>query len=94
MRKEERRSTEDEHMADRHTIVVCVENGRVSEVLFCDCSPEVTLEVRTYTDDPAASAAARPAWFMRGVKGPPSEYQRDERGVYRAAYYEPEDASK
>ncbi len=80
-------------MADRHTILVRVEAGRVSDVLFCDCSPALILEVRTYTDDPVASIDARPARFMPGALGTGSEYHRDERGVYRAAYYEPEDAS-
>ena len=53
-------------MADRHTIVVRVNNGKVSEVLFCDCCPGLTLEVRTYTDSKMAAALALPAWHMEG----------------------------
>ena len=78
-------------MADRHTIVVCVKDGEVSEVLFCDCCPGVTLEVRTYTDTAHTAAAARPPWHMEGAGTQPSQFKRDERGVYEATYHEPED---
>jgi hypothetical protein len=78
-------------MADRHTIVVRVKDGKVSEVLFCDCCPGVTLEVRRYTDSQQAAAAARPAWHMEGAGTQPSKFKRDERGVYEATYYEPDD---
>jgi hypothetical protein len=77
-------------MADRHTIVVRVLDGRVSEVLFCDCCPGVTLEVRTYTYSEEAAAIARPTWQM-GADSQSSKFRRDERGVYEATYYEPED---
>jgi hypothetical protein len=77
-------------MADRHTIVVRVKNGEVSEVVFCDCCPGVTLEVRTYTDSKQALSAARPAWHMPGGDTQPSRFHRDERGVYEATYHEPD----
>ena len=28
-------------MAERHTIVVSVEDGRISEAMFCECCPDV-----------------------------------------------------
>lgn len=75
-------------MADRHTIVICVEAGKVREVQFCDCAPAVTVEVRTYTKSQRAASKARPAWFMPGGDTQPSEFKRDERGVYKTSYYE------
>jgi hypothetical protein len=75
------------HMAERHTIVVRVVDGKVTEVLFCDCCPGISLEVRTYNDSPQASAVARPAWQM-GEGMQPSRFLRDEHGVYEAMYYE------
>jgi len=78
-------------MADRHTIVVCVSAGGSTEVLFCECCPGLTLEVRTYTDDAKAAAIAKPSADVGGRDWPGPGYWRDERGVYRAAYHEPED---
>ena len=75
-------------MADRHTIVVRVKDGKVSEVLFCDCCPGMTLEVRTYTDSDWAVAAALPAWHMEGGTLQSSQFKRDEDGVYESSYYE------
>jgi hypothetical protein len=75
-------------MADRHTIVVRVKDGKVSEVLFCDWCPGVTLEVRTYTDSTQAAAVALPAWHMKGGTSQSSPFQRDEDGVYEPSYYE------
>lgn len=77
-------------MADRHTIVVLVKDGKVTEVLFCDCCPGVTLEVRTYTDSTHAAAIALPAWHMDGGSTQRSQFKRDERGVYETSYYEPD----
>ena len=77
-------------MADRHTIVVRIIDRRVTEVMFCDCCPCLTLEVRTYTDDADAAVMARPVWYLGGGNGSPSAFQRDERGVYRATYHEPD----
>ncbi len=77
-------------MADRHTIVVRVKDGKVSEVLFCECSPGVTLEVRTCTDSKRAAAAALPAWHMEGGTSQQSQFKRDELGVYEASFYEPD----
>lgn len=77
-------------MSDRHTIVICVEAGKVREVQFCDCELGVTVEVRTYTKSKRAASEARPAWFMPGGDAQPSEFSRDERGVYKTTYYEPE----
>ena len=78
-------------MAERHTIALRVNDGKVSEVLFCDCCPAVMLEVRTYTDSPQAAAAARPAWHLAGASTQRTKFHRDERGVYETTYYEPED---
>jgi len=78
-------------MSDRHTIIVRVQDGNVREVLFCDCCPAVTLEVRTYTDSPRAAALALPTWSMKDGTSRTSEFKRDERGVYESAYYEPDD---
>jgi hypothetical protein len=77
-------------MADRHTIVVRVKDGKVSEVLFCDCCPGVTLEVRTYTDSKQAAAVALPAWHMDGGSAQVSQFKLDELGVYEPMYYEPD----
>jgi hypothetical protein len=77
-------------MSDRHTIVVRVKGGKVIEVLFCDCCPALTLEVRTYTDSTRAAASARPAWHMVGGDTRPSAFKRDERGIYEAMYHESE----
>jgi len=81
-------------MAERHTIIVRVEDGKVREILFCDCCPGVTLEVRTYTTAKRAVAAARPAWHMPEGDALPSKFQRDERGVYWAEFHEPEMADE
>jgi hypothetical protein len=75
-------------MADRHTIVVRVKDGKVSEVLFCDCCPSVALEVRTYTESNEAAAIALPAWHMAGGTSQSSQFKRDEDGVYESEYYE------
>jgi hypothetical protein len=75
-------------MADRHTIVVRVKDGKICEVLFCDCCPSVTLEVRTYTDAISAAAVALPAWHMEGGTSQSSQFKRDEDGVYEPSYYE------
>jgi len=77
-------------MADRHTVVVRVTDGKVSEVLFCDCCPGVTLEVRIYTDSIQAAAIALPAWHMAGGSTQPSQFRRDELGVYETSYYDSE----
>ena len=77
-------------MADRHTIVVRVKDGKVSEVLFCDCCPGLTLEVRTYTDSRQAAANALPAWHLDGGNTQWSQFKRDERGVYEPSFHEPD----
>ena len=81
-------------MADRHTIVVRVKSGEVDEVLFCECCPGLTLEVRTYTDDAKAAAVAEPSWDVGGPSQSASGFWRDERGVYCSAYFEPEDSEE
>ena len=53
-------------MADRHTIVVRVKDGRVIDVLFCDCCTGVTLRVRTYSDALEGSAVKSPAANREG----------------------------
>ena len=75
-------------MAERHTIIVCVRDGEVGEVLLCDCCPSVTLEVRTYTESKQAAAVAAPIWYMGGGESQPSRFTRDERGVYEVKYHE------
>lgn len=75
-------------MSDRHTIVICVERGRVREVQFCDCSPAVTVEVRTYTRSKRAASEAQPAWYIPESDFHRSHFKRDQRGVYETAYYE------
>ncbi len=75
-------------MAERHTIVVRIKDGKVLDALFCDCCPGVTLEVRTYTAAISVAAVALPAWHMPGGTPAPSQFKRDEDGVYEAAYYE------
>lgn len=77
-------------MAERHTIVICVEAGKVREVRFCDRAPAITVEVRTYTKAKRAAEKARPAWFMPEGDVQPSEFSRDDRGVYRTTYHEPD----
>jgi hypothetical protein len=77
-------------MSEPHAIVVRVKDGKVSEVLFCDCSAAVLVEVRTYTDSIRAAALARPTWQVEGGDSQPSQFKRDEHGVYEASYYEPE----
>ncbi len=77
-------------MADRHTIVVRVKDGRVSEVLFCNCCPAVLLEVRTYTDSQTAAASALPTWHVEGGSTQALQFKRDERGVYESEYHEPD----
>ena len=81
-------------MADRHTILICVKDGNVREVVFCDCCPGVTVEVRTYIDDSTAAAVANSARSVPDTPGPPGEYHRDITGLYRAAYYEPDDVGE
>jgi hypothetical protein len=68
-------------MAERHTIFVRVKDGEVSEVLFCDCCPDVTLEVRTYATQVAALAM---------LESSQSHFECDELGVYETTYYEPD----
>lgn len=75
-------------MADRHRIVVLVKDGNVSDVLFCDCCPGVTLEVRTYVDEKSATAVALPAWDTDGGTSQSSQFKRDEDGVYEPSYYD------
>jgi hypothetical protein len=77
-------------MADKHTIVVRIRDGRVSEVQFCDCCPDILLQIRTYTDSPRAAALATPAWHMEGGSTQQSQFERDEYGVYEPLYYEPD----
>ena len=77
-------------MADRHTIVVRVKDGKVNEVLFCECCLSLTLEVRAYTDSKQAADLAIPAWHMLGGNTQPSQFKRDELGVYEATYHEPD----
>lgn len=77
-------------MADRHKIVVRVKHGKVSEVQFCDCCPGITLEVRTYTNSKRAAAAALPERYTEGGSTRQSPFKRDEIGVYKASYYEPD----
>lgn len=77
-------------MAEHHTIVVRVRRGAVPEVQFCDCCPPVTVEVRTYTEDPVAAAAARPVWYLPGGTVTRSALMRDERGIFRCSYFESE----
>lgn len=78
-------------MADRHTIVVRLKDGMVSEVLFCDCCPGLTLEIRTYTDSTQAAAIAQPAWHTQGGSPQQSQFKRDEFGVYETSYHEPDE---
>lgn len=75
-------------MAERHTIIVGVKDGKVSEVLFCDCCPGVTVEVRTYTDSMQASTVALPAWHMDGGSVQAPQFKRDEDGVYKPSFYD------
>jgi hypothetical protein len=77
-------------MADKHTIVVRIKKGIVSEVQFCDCCPDLLLEVRNYTNSPRAAALATPAWHMEGGGMQQSQFERDEFGVYEPSYYEPD----
>jgi hypothetical protein len=78
-------------MAERHIIIVRVRDGIVTEVLFCDCCPPLTLEVRTYTDSTEAAALALPAWHMEGGSADESQFKRDEFGVYETTYHEPDE---
>lgn len=78
-------------MAERHVIVVRVRDGAVAEVEFCDCCPDVTVEVRAYTDDPEAAAKAQPVWYLGGDAMASSVYQRDAHGVFRLACYQTDD---
>lgn len=77
-------------MADRHTVVVRIQDGHVADVLFCDCCIPLTVEVRTY--EPNARDDANRASYGNPVR--PSSLSngqfRDEVGVYRAEYFEPE----
>jgi hypothetical protein len=77
-------------MAERHTIVVRVIEGKAAEVQFCDCCQSVTVEIRIYTDSIQAKALARPVWYMDGGTIEHSQYKRDEFGVYESSYHEPE----
>lgn len=78
-------------MSERHTIVIRVEAGKVRDVQFCECSPNVTVEVRTYTRAKNAVRHARLEWFMVGGDTQMSQFKRDERGVYESSYYYPDD---
>ena len=77
-------------MADRHTILVCVEDGVVCDVQFCDCCPGVTLEVRTYVDPNVTRTSHLPSQAP-AEQIIPEGYHWDETGLYRSTYYEPED---
>jgi hypothetical protein len=77
-------------MADGHTIVIRVKDGKISEVLFCDCCPILTVEIRTYTDSMGAAAVATSAWYVQGGNTQPSQFKRDEVGVYETSFYEPD----
>ena len=77
-------------MADRHTVVVRIQDGHIADVLFCDCCVPLTVEVRTY-EPTARDEANRASFGNQGQPSPPSHRQfRDEFGVYRAEYFEPE----
>lgn len=78
-------------MAERHSIVVHVREGRVQDVAFCECCAPVTVEVRTYEAE--SSVAAQPP-----IPAGPSLPRRlsdgrwqDDLGVFRVTYYEPDD---
>ena len=76
-------------MADRHTILIRVHEGRVSQVLFCNCGIPVTLEVRTYEERPLSAKG-------KGTEevGPHDlgdGWFRDEFGTFRSEFHEPED---
>lgn len=77
-------------MAERHTIVVHVRQGRVQDVAFCECCDPVTVEVRAYE-------AARAAGVDPTSRSGPAVPRRlsdgrwqDDLGVFRVAYYEPD----
>ena len=77
-------------MAERHTIVVRVNDGKVSEVVFCDCCPGVTVEVRAYLALTQVGGGIS-AMFLKDKAGKQEpKFQSDEFGLYEAYYYEPD----
>ena len=75
-------------MAERHSIVVCVREGEVDTVAFCDCCPPVTVEVRAYeakaTLSRAEAGTVEPIWPQQLGFG----RWRDHQGTYGVTYYE------
>jgi hypothetical protein len=77
-------------VAERHTIVVRVNDGKVSEVVFCDCCPGVTVEVRAYLDLTQVGAQISPMFLKDEAGKQESKFQSDEFGLYEAYCYEPD----
>lgn len=75
-------------MAETHSIVVYIQAGRVQRVSFCECCPSITVEVRTYEDEPFPSLTpagpVTPTWPERLGNG----QWRDHEGTYRAVVYD------
>jgi hypothetical protein len=78
-------------MAERHAIIVRIRDGRASDVLFCDCCPAVTVEVRTYTDSEDAAAQACPLWNLNSGPNESARFIKDEAGVFEVSYFEPDE---
>jgi hypothetical protein len=77
-------------MAEPHSIVVYLHQGRVQRVAFCECCPPIIVEVRTH------ETAVRPVGSRRSERRPrlplqlPDGRWRDHEGVYDIAMYEPD----
>lgn len=78
-------------MAEGHSVVVRVIQGRVKSVAFCECCAPVIVEVRTYENPRKVSPRTRtdrqPFWPIDLGGG----RMRDELGAFRTEYFEPDD---
>lgn len=74
-------------MADRHAIVIRIADGQVPEVLFCDCCPGVTVEIRRYSAPIVVPCLRPPELVDHGVERRPTLYE-DELGFYQRSFHE------
>jgi hypothetical protein len=79
-------------MAERHSIVVHVREGRVQDVAFCECCTPVTVEVRMYEAETAGKYPPIPGGTAVPRRLADDRWQ-DSLGVFRVTYYEPDEAA-
>jgi len=73
-------------MAERHSILVRIQNGHVTSIQFCECCLPVEVEVRTYESDVQGEtrSKSRPPKLLGDGRS------QDDLGTYTAEYFESE----